>query len=321
MGARDDRVKAMLFDCPEYIPVGVGILPRAWKLHREKLDAICGRHPIIFGEVKVGERDYDQVGGLYVEGEHVDPWGYVWENVAEGMDAYVKVHNVPTRADVHKLKAPEVHDGMPHGFMFMRLYYLRGFEELMLDFAEEPPELQRLIDIVLDYNLRELEHRIEQQGPGEKFMYFGDDMGMQHALPISPATWRKYLKPCFARIFRRCKEVGWWVYMHSDGHIWEVIPDLKECGVDVINPQVRANGLDNLARVCKGRICVNLDLDRQMFPFCTPADIDAHVREAVEKLGSPEGGLWLSAEIGPDVPLENVEAICTALEKYRAYFR
>jgi len=89
----------------------------------------------------------------------------------------------------------------------------------------------------------------------------------------------------------------------------------------VINPQVRANGLENLARVCKGRVCVNLDLDRQMFPFGTPADIDRHVREAVEALGSPSGGLWLSAEVDDGVPLQNVEAICTALEKHRGYYQ
>jgi hypothetical protein len=58
-----------------------------------------------------------------------------------------------------------------------------------------------------------------------------------------------------------------------------------------------------------------------MFPFVGPAEIDAHIRECVEKLGSPEGGLWLSAEVGPCVPLENIEAICAALEKYRGYFR
>ena len=108
--------------------------------------------------------------------------------------------------------------------------------------------------------------------------------------------------------------------MHTDGHIHEIIPDLIECGVNVVNPQIRANGLDNLVRVCKGKVCVNIDLDRQMFPFGTPADIDAHIREVVEKLGAPEGGLWLSAECAPDVPLENIEAICLALEKYRAYY-
>ncbi len=108
--------------------------------------------------------------------------------------------------------------------------------------------------------------------------------------------------------------------MHTDGHILEIIPDLIEVGVNVLNPQSRANGLDHLRRACKGKVCVDLDLDRQLFPFGSPREIDAHVREAVEKLGSPEGGLWLKAEIGFDVPLENIQAICAALERYRGYF-
>ena len=108
--------------------------------------------------------------------------------------------------------------------------------------------------------------------------------------------------------------------MHTDGHILEIIPDLVACGVDVINPQVGANGLENLAEICKGKVCVDLDLDRQKFPFWNPDDIDRHVKEAVEILGSPEGGLGLRAEIGDDVPLENVEAICAALEKYSTYY-
>ena len=108
--------------------------------------------------------------------------------------------------------------------------------------------------------------------------------------------------------------------MHSDEQIYPIILDLIECGVNIINPQFRANGLDNLVKTCKGKVCVNLDLDRQMFPFCTPEDIDDHIREAVEKLGSPEGGLMLLAECAPDVPLENIEAICSSLEKYSLFF-
>lgn len=65
---------------------------------------------------------------------------------------------------------------------------------------------------------------------------------------------------------------------------------------------------------------MDADLDRQMFPFCTPEDIDEHVREVVEKLGSPAGGLMLTAECGPDVPLENIEAICNCLGKYSLFY-
>jgi len=277
------------------------------------------RHPTIFGPCQKGSRDFDAVEGSYAAGEHVDAWGCLWRNIQPGCNSIVTGHPVPTREGVRALRAPTRRTGLPHGFMYMRLFYLRGFEELMVDFAEEPPELPILIDIVLRHNLKELELDLEECRPAIK--YFGDDLGMQTALPISPAKWRRYLKPCFAEIFGRCRAAGVHVYLHSDGHFWEVIPDLIECGVSVINPQVRANGLDNLVRVCKGRVCVDLDLDRQMFPFCTPAQIDAHVREAVEKLGDPEGGLWLTAECGPDVPIQNIEAICAALEKYRGHYR
>ena len=149
---------------------------------------------------------------------------------------------------------------------------------------------------------------------------FGDDLGMQHRLAISPVKWRRYLKPCFTQIYQPFRDAGYYVYMHTDGHILEIIPDLVDSGVNVVNPQVGANGLDNLAEVCKGKVCVDLDLDRQQFPFFTPRDIDDHIHEAVDKLGAPEGGLWLKAEIGPDVPLANISAIFDALDKYRTYF-
>lgn len=313
----DDRWKAMLYQYPERIPVSVGILPRAWMQYRERLEEITNRYPGIFGPKGETERDYDAVGGTYVEGEHVDVWGCVWSNIATGREAIVTGHPAPTRADVRKLRMPERDAGFPHGFMFLRLTDLRGFEEMMVDFAEEPPELQMLIDIVLEYNLRQARNLLASLGPDPRILYFGDDLGMQEALPISPAKWSKYLKPCFEAIFRPFREAGHYIYMHSDGHILEIIPDLVDCGVNVVNPQFRANGLEGLARVCKGRVCVDLDLDRQLFPFATPAELDAHVRQSIETLAAPEGGLWIRAEIGDDVPLENVDAICAALERYR----
>jgi len=313
------RRKAMRFEYPEYIPVTVSLLPATWLKYRDALEDLVLRHSVIFGPWERGSRDYEEMPETYSAGDHVDAWGCVWSNIAHGMESMVKVHPVPTREAVRRLRPPEVLTGRhPHGFMYLRLADLRGFDQLMLDFAEEPPELQMLIDVVLEHNMRELEVRL--QNATDELLSFGDDLGMQTSLPISPTKWRRYLKPCFARIYGRCHEAGHSVYMHSDGHIVEIIPDLIECGVNVINPQIRANGLQDLVEVCKGHVCVDLDLDRQMFPFATPQEIDAHVRRVVERLGAPEGGLWLKAECAPDVPLENIEAICCALETYRGYY-
>jgi uroporphyrinogen decarboxylase len=319
MGNLEDRYKAMNFEYPDLIPVNVSFLPAAWMKYREALDEIIERHPSLFGPHS-GDRDYDAVSGTYVEGEHVDAWGCVWSNLQTGMEAIVTGHPVATRSAVHTLTAPTVDIGFPHGFMFLRLTDLRGFEEAMIDFAEEPPELQMLIDKVLEYNLRQADLRIQSLTEPGQIVYFGDDLGMQTSLPMNPKKWRKYLKPCYSQIYRLFKEAGHYVYMHTDGHILEIIPDLVDAGVNIINPQSRANGLDGLAQVCKGKVCVDLDLDRQLFPFATPAEIDAHVREAVEKLGAPAGGLWLRAELNYEIPLENIEAVLTALERYRGYY-
>jgi uroporphyrinogen decarboxylase len=320
MGLNADRIKAMQFDCPELIPVSVYFLPAAWRKYRQALDEIIDRHPAVF-DANPHNPDYDAVSGTYVQGNHVDVWGCVWSNIHEGNEAIVTTHPVPTRESVHSLQTPSQDAGFPHGFMYLRLADLRGFEELMIDFAEEPPELQMLLDTVLAYNLRQGKLMLERRkGREGEMIYFGDDLGNQTALPISPARWRKYLKPCFQQIYKPFIDAGHMIYMHTDGHIHEIIPDLVDVGVKVVNPQSRANGLDNLARVCKGKVCIDLDLDRQLFPLATPAEIDAHVRESVEKCGSRHGGLWLKAELNYEVPIENIEAVCVALEKYRAYY-
>lgn len=316
MSLADDRQKAMNWDYPEAIPIAVGILPAAWIKYREKLDEVVARYPTIFNNAQPNP-DYDAVHGTYNAGEHIDAWGCVWSNIQHGAEAIVTGHPVPTRDDVRTLKAPPPGSGMKHGFMWLILSDLRGFEELMVDFAEEAPELQILIDTVLEYNYGEIARALVHK---PEMMHFGDDLGMQDRLAIGAEKWRKYMKPCYARMYGMCHEAGSQVYMHTDGHIIPIISDLIECGVNVLNPQIRANGLENLVRECKGKVCVNLDLDRQLFPFATPQQLDDHIREAVVALGAPEGGLWLTAEIGPCVPIENIDAICAALEKYRWYF-
>ncbi len=95
----------------------------------------------------------------------------------------------------------------------------------------------------------------------------------------------------------------------------EIIPDLIEVGVRILNPQIRANGLAGLQEVAKGKVTLHLDLDRQLFPFATPSEIEDHIGEMYEGLFMPAGGLMLHAECEPDVSLDKVDAICATLER------
>ena len=94
------------------------------------------------------------------------------------------------------------------------------------------------------------------------------------------------------------------------------IDDLIECGVTMHDPQVRPNTIDGIQKHYKGKLCAAVDLDEQMLPFCSPQDIHRQIREIVEKIASPDGGLVIYAIPSQDVPLENIDAIFTGWEKY-----
>jgi len=310
--------KAIRYEYPETIPVNVSILPAAWLKYGDKLQNLIDRYPQFFDGYQYNPNQFEYQS-TYHQGQHVDEWGCVWSNISEGMEAIVKEHPVKSEEDVFALQIPDRCDGhFPHGFMYLRLLDLCGFEFAMTMFAEEDEAIETLIQKVLDYNIVQMKAILPRL---EEITSFGDDLGMQNGLAIGARRWRKYLKPCYQKLYGMLKEASpdTLIYMHTDGCIWEIMPDLKECGVDMINPQIRANGLDNLVRVCKGKIPINLDLDRQLFPFATPAELDAHVRECVEALYLPEGGLGLNVEFNYEIPLENMEAILDAVEKYRHY--
>jgi len=92
------------------------------------------------------------------------------------------------------------------------------------------------------------------------------------------------------------------------GLAYQIVDDLIECGVSVHDPQIRANTIEGIRKAYKGRMCVNLDLDRQMFMFCKADDIRQQVKDSVNALDSPEGGLMIYAAFCDNVtPLEIIE--------------
>ena len=318
-----DFLKAIRLEYPEVIPTTVGLLPAFWIRRGEEAEELVRRFPQLFpAGYSVDWSDPTAIAhGTYRVGEHIDEWGCVWSNVNEGMEAIVTGHPIKTEEDIFALEIPQNRDGrLPHGFMYLRLLDLCGFDNAMYLFGDEDEAIEVLISKVLQYNINQVEAVIDKfNGLAD----FGDDLGTQHGLAIGVERWRKYLKPCYQKLYGMIKErhPETLIYMHTDGCIHQIMADLVECGVDMINPQYRANGLDNLVRVCREEriIPINLDLDRQLFPFGTPAELHEHVKTCVEELYLPQGGLSLNVELNYDIPMENCIAILEALEEYRHY--
>jgi hypothetical protein len=335
-------LKTVYFDGPDWTPCGVSLMDATWIKYREALEEIVMAHPRLFPSYRKGSRDFDRVARpMHELGRKTDCWGTVWDNVERGLSSHpvafpledwddLEAYVPPAPMEVEEFgprdwaaversirRARERGDiawggGLMHGFMYMRLFYLRRFENLMMDMATADPRLPRLIRRVEDFNAAVIGRTLEL---GAEFMRFGDDLGLQDKLPMGPALWRKWIGPSYNRLLAFCRERGVPVYLHTDGHVLEIIPDLIEAGVTVLNPQIRANGLDGLETYAKGKVCIDLDLDRQLFPFAEPDEIDEHVGTAFDRLATGRGGLMLKAECEPDVPLENIEAICAALER------
>jgi uroporphyrinogen-III decarboxylase len=137
---------------------------------------------------------------------------------------------------------------------------------------------------------------------------------------MSPATWRKYLKPRLAKIIAALKQINPQVKVayHSDGYIYPLIPELIEIGVDVLNPiQPECMNPERLKKEFGHKLCFWGSLDLQhTLPYGTPADVAAEAIRRLKTLGQ-NGGLILGPthNVQLDVPLANFWAMVNTITK------
>ena len=100
-----------------------------------------------------------------------------------------------------------------------------------------------------------------------------------------------------------------------------LVDDLVLSGVQVINVQDLVNGISWIRERLKGRVCIDLDVDRQQVTrFGSPDQIDDLIRREVAELGDKQGGLMLNCGLYPGVPLENMRALLDAMTRYATYY-
>jgi uroporphyrinogen-III decarboxylase len=196
--------------------------------------------------------------------------------------------------------------------------YLRGYQNLLFDMADEDPRLLRLIQMVEEFNAGLVQRFVAL---GAEWIGYPEDLGMQRGPMLKPDHFRRYIKPVYRRLMAPAKEARCVVHMHSDGDIRALAEELLDCGIEALNLQDLVNGIEWIRDSLKGRVCIDLDIDRQrVVPFGTPEEIHEMIGKAVRELGSPEGGLMLHHGVYPGVPLRNIEAVMDAMERYSTYY-
>ncbi|MFV2067502.1 MAG: uroporphyrinogen decarboxylase family protein, partial [Pirellulales bacterium] len=212
-----------------------------------------------------------------------------------------------------------IEDWFSAAFAWLKLIDLRGYENALFDFEDREPKVFELLEMLENFNLHLVKNYVTH-GRAE-WIGFAEDLGMQHGPMLSPRQFREFIRPSYQRMMQSARDAGCVVHVHADGDLRALMPDLLDCPIDVINLQDLVNGIDWLAEQLTGKICVDLDIDRQSITALgTPTEIDALIRTEVERLGSPQGGLMLIYGLYPGVPLRNVKAVMDAMERYATYY-
>lgn len=202
--------------------------------------------------------------------------------------------------------------------VFKLSWLVRGMENVLVDFLIHEDIIQALYDAFYEFNTAYSRRLVEA---GVDVIVIGGDLGMQDRLIMSPDTWRVFDKPALTKMIRTLKGInpGVKVYMHTDGDVRTIVPDLIEAGVDILNP-IQPECMDpvEIKREFGDRLvlhgCVSL---QRTLPFGSTDDVKDEVRHLIKHCNI-NGGFVLgpSNEIFKGIPAQNVVAMYEAAREF-----
>ncbi len=325
LNSRERVKKAIHFEGPDRVPINHHTLIEAWLKYGDRLKELYARYPADIVSFAFPNEYGERVG----EGKR-DSWGAVWVRLGDDHKGQVIEHPLAEWESLDTYKFPDPDDTEEYdrvaemmqsegkekyvladgGTLFQRMFYLRGFENILMDLVQRDERALYLRDRILDHILGRIE-RWNQIGVDG--ISIRDDWGAQDRLLISPNLWRELFKPAYKAMCEAIHAGGADAHLHTDGYTIQIIPDLIEVGFDDLNPQLSVMDMVQLAGIVAGRVCIRSDIDRQhLLPRGTPHEVEAHVQKIIELFGRQNGGLIGDGEIASDVPLENAEAMLRA---------
>lgn len=274
-------------------------------------------------------------GDAYAVGEYTDAWGCVFENLQAGVIGEVKEPVIRSWDDLDRLRAPEEMLGLDVDAIndfcdsddrfvlmgscarpFERVQFLRSSAMVYMDIGElaagdDASGFTKLLQTVHDFYCEEMEAWAKTRVDA---LFFMDDWGSQQSLLINPELWRTLFKPLYRDYIEIAHRAGKRVFMHSDGFITDVLPDLIELGLDAVNSQLFCMGFERLERF-RGEICFWGEIDRQhLLPEASTAGIADAVAEVKDYLFD-DGGIIAQCEFGPGARPENVYEVFAAWDR------
>lgn len=205
---------------------------------------------------------------------------------------------------------------------------LRGYQQLFIELLSNRPFVEYIFDKILEVHLDNLKRFVSLGDRVQIIQIMADDLGGQENLLISPKMYREMIKPRHKEIFAFIKKhTNWYILMHCDGALREIIPDFIEIGVDALNPiQTSAQGMD--PEELKKEFGKDLTFwgggcdTQSVAPQATIEQIGKHVQERM-KILSPGGGFVFAPTMNfqPDIGPGIIAAVYETVKRGRTYRR
>lgn len=200
---------------------------------------------------------------------------------------------------------------------------LRGWDVFLLDLLERPVFAEALMDRLVDAYCERFDRYWSCLGQYLDVVVLSDDLGTQMAPILSPELYRERIKPYHKRLYSYIKEKsGAFVFLHSCGSVYRLIPDLIEAGIDILNPvQVSAAEMDTKKLKKEfGDVLVfwGGGCDTQsVLPRGTRQQIRDEVKRRIDEMAPGGGFVFVQVHnILPDVPPENIMAMYEAVWEF-----
>jgi len=150
-----------------------------------------------------------------------------------------------------------------------------------------------------------------------------DDLGSQENLIISPEVYRQLIKPAQKELYQLIHEKApnAAVFHHTDGAVFDIIPDLIEVGVNVLNPvQTSSKGMESskIKQAYGGDIVFHGTIESINNRASKDAVID-EVKSRVESLSSGGGFIVAPCNHMMDVDPETIIAMYETAKSYGRY--
>ena len=274
-------------------------------------------------------------------------WGYrvnVTEHQAGHYDAltYSPLAGKDTLSDIQTYPWPEPdvfdfshfsHEALNHyqratigvftwGAFFIACY-VRGMEDLMMDFATRRKYIDHLFNTIADISAAALQRMLGDHGEDIDIIYMCDDYCSQQGPLFSPADFKTFVFPYLKRLVDLTHRYDKKFLLHVCGSVRSLLPMIIDAGVDVLEPiQTRAAGMEPsaLKKDFGKHLCFYGGMDlQQILPKGSKEDVAEETKRLIDILGKDGGYIFGPGHtyIQADTPLENILTMYDTAHTYR----